>query len=82
MKPTDWVEVERIYAAGIANGNATFAEATPSMEDFFASRISSLNLVVDMGGFRHIGRRERVGHMTYGPYAGIWRDTILVEQRL
>lgn len=33
-------------------------------------------------GFREIGHRERVAHMTYGPYAGIWRDTILVEQRL
>ncbi|WP_181034108.1 hypothetical protein [Arthrobacter sp. GMC3] len=51
MKPTDWAEVERIYAAGIANGNATFAEATPSMEDFFAPRIPRLNHVdVDMVG--------------------------------
>jgi L-amino acid N-acyltransferase YncA len=33
-------------------------------------------------GFRQVGRRERIALMTYGPYAGTWRDTILVELRL
>jgi len=33
-------------------------------------------------GFRHVGRRERIALMSYGPYAGTWRDTILVELRL
>ncbi|QAY71709.1 N-acetyltransferase family protein [Xylanimonas protaetiae] len=32
-------------------------------------------------GFRVVGRRERIGLMTYGPLAGQWRDTILVERR-
>lgn len=32
-------------------------------------------------GFRTIGRRESVALMTYGPWAGQWRDTILVERR-
>jgi phosphinothricin acetyltransferase len=32
-------------------------------------------------GFREVGRRERIALMTYGPYAGQWRDTILVERR-
>lgn len=158
MTPVDWDDVERIYSAGIAGGNATFTDATPSMKDFFDSRIPGLNLVAtdtagnvqgwaaatatstrevyrgviehsvyvdaqaagqgigrfllncladrarelgywtiqssifpenfpslalhDKAGFRRIGHRERVAHMTYGPYAGLWRDTILVEQRL
>lgn len=32
-------------------------------------------------GFRHVGTRERIARMTYGPAAGEWRDTILVERR-
>lgn len=32
-------------------------------------------------GFRTIGHRESVALMTYGPWAGQWRDTILVERR-
>ncbi|WP_331271230.1 GNAT family N-acetyltransferase [Arthrobacter sp. 35W] len=158
MVPADWAAVERIYAAGIAGGNATFADAPPTMEEFFVSRIPGLSLVAtddggavqgwaaatptssrevyrgviehsvyvdpaaagqglgllllhglagrarDLGywtiqssifpenlpslalhakaGFRRIGRRERIAHMGYGPHAGTWRDTILMEQRL
>jgi L-amino acid N-acyltransferase YncA len=32
-------------------------------------------------GFRDVGTRERVGKMTYGPYAGQWRDVVLIERR-
>lgn len=32
-------------------------------------------------GFKEIGRREKVGKMTYGDLAGTWRDVILVERR-
>lgn len=32
-------------------------------------------------GFREIGRRERIGLMTYGPWQNQWRDTVLVERR-
>ena len=32
-------------------------------------------------GFRVVGRRERIAQMEYGPYAGQWRDTILIERR-
>jgi L-amino acid N-acyltransferase YncA len=32
-------------------------------------------------GFRTVGRRERIARMTYGPLAGRWRDTVLVERR-
>ncbi len=32
-------------------------------------------------GFRRIGARERIALMTYGPLAGHWRDTVLVERR-
>jgi L-amino acid N-acyltransferase YncA len=32
-------------------------------------------------GFREVGRRERIALMEYGPYAGRWRDTVLIERR-
>ena len=32
-------------------------------------------------GFRVVGRREWIARMEYGPYAGQWRDTILIERR-
>ncbi|SSC21974.1 phosphinothricin acetyltransferase, partial [Klenkia terrae] len=32
-------------------------------------------------GFRTVGVRERMARMTYGPVAGQWRDTVLIERR-
>lgn len=32
-------------------------------------------------GFRTVGRRARIGRMTHGPFAGRWRDTLLLERR-
>jgi phosphinothricin acetyltransferase len=32
-------------------------------------------------GFRIVGQRERIARMAYGPYAGQWRDTVLIERR-
>ena len=46
----------------------------------FPENISSLRLV-KKHGFREVGRREKVGKMTYGELAGTWRDVILVERR-
>lgn len=35
----------------------------------------------ESAGFRVVGRRERIALMTYGPFAGQWRDTVIVERR-
>ncbi|OYC98201.1 GNAT family N-acetyltransferase [Microbacterium sp. Yaish 1] len=35
----------------------------------------------ERAGFRRIGYRERIAYMTYGPWSGKWRDTVLVERR-
>ena len=35
----------------------------------------------DRAGFRRIGTRQRIALMNHGPYAGQWRDTILIERR-
>jgi L-amino acid N-acyltransferase YncA len=46
----------------------------------FAENTASLALV-KKHGFREVGRRERLGRMTYGPLAGMWRNVILLERR-
>lgn len=32
-------------------------------------------------GFRVVGRRQKIARMAYGPAAGQWRDTVLIERR-
>ncbi len=46
----------------------------------FAENIASLRLFRALG-FRTVGIRERLGLMTYGPLAGMWRDVVLLERR-
>ena len=38
-------------------------------------------VLVKKHGFREVGRREKLGRMTYGELAGTWRNVILVERR-
>ena len=46
----------------------------------FPENTASLALV-KKHGFKEVGRREKVGKMTYGELAGTWRDVVLVERR-
>lgn len=46
----------------------------------FAENTASLALHKSEG-FRIVGRREAIALMTVGPWAGQWRDTLLVERR-
>ncbi len=46
----------------------------------FPENTASLRLH-ERAGFRAVGQRERIACMAYGPHAGQWRDTILVERR-
>jgi L-amino acid N-acyltransferase YncA len=50
LTESDWPEVERIYAEGIATGDATFETEPPTWEAFDASRLVDHRLVaVDEG---------------------------------
>ena len=35
----------------------------------------------ERAGFRRVGTRERIARSKAGPYAGVWRDTVLIERR-
>jgi L-amino acid N-acyltransferase YncA len=49
MTPTDWPQVEAIYAAGIATGNATFETEPPPWSDWDAAHRDDLRLVCTDG---------------------------------
>ncbi|PPG37848.1 GNAT family N-acetyltransferase [Rathayibacter sp. AY2B5] len=68
----------RLLAALIAA--ADDADLWTIQSSIFPENTASLALH-DHAGFRRVGIRERIAQMTYGPEAGRWRDTILIERR-
>jgi len=51
MLPGDWPAVERIYAQGIEDGEATFEVATPTWQTFDSGKLPGMRLVaVDADG--------------------------------
>ena len=46
----------------------------------FPENTSSLDLH-RQHGFKEVGRREKIGKMPYGQFAGKWRDVVLMERR-
>lgn len=82
-----------VYVAGAAQGRGVgrelltaFLEAAESagywtvQSSIFPENAASIALH-EKHGFRIVGRREAIALMTYGPYQGQWRDTVLVEWR-
>ena len=45
MKPSDWDDVARIYAEGIATGYATFEKEVPSREQWDRNHLKECRLV-------------------------------------
>jgi phosphinothricin acetyltransferase len=50
MRADDWPAVERIYAAGIATGDATFELEPPSWDAFDAARLADQRFVAERDG--------------------------------
>jgi L-amino acid N-acyltransferase YncA len=55
MAAADWPAVSRIYAAGIAGGNATFEHSVPEWEDWYAARLPAPCLVARDGSDAVVG---------------------------
>lgn len=82
-----------VYVAAAAQGQGigrelllAFLEAADAagywtvQSSIFPENTASITLH-EKAGFRTIGRRQAIALQTYGPYAGTWRDTVLVEWR-
>ena len=79
LTPADWPAVERIYAEGIATGNATFETEPPTWEEFDAGRLAENRLVAVEDG-------EVVGWAALSPtsrrecYAGVAEHSVYVAE--
>ena len=79
LTPDDWPEVEAIYAAGIATGDATFELEPPSWVEFDRSRLPHSRLVATENG-------SVVGWAALSPtsaracYAGVVEHSVYVAE--
>jgi len=79
MTETDWPAVERIYAEGIATGDATFETETPTWEEFDGGRLVHHRVVV-------VERGEILGWAALSPtsaracYAGVVEHSVYVAE--
>ena len=79
LRPADWVEVARIYAEGIATGNATFETEVPSWAAWDAAHLAE---------HRFLAERDRrvVGWIALSPasrrpcYAGVAEISVYVAE--
>jgi phosphinothricin acetyltransferase len=80
LRPGDWPEVSRIYAEGIATGNATFETEVPSWEAWDREHLALHRLVAERDG-------EVVGWIALAPvsaracYAGVAEVSAYVAER-
>jgi L-amino acid N-acyltransferase YncA len=79
MTPADWPQVERIYAEGIATGQATFETEPPTWAEFDAGRLAAHRLVA-------VEEDEVVGWAALSPtstrecYAGVAEHSVYVAE--
>lgn len=78
MDARDWPQVETIYAAGIAQGNATFETCTPDWETFDSAKLADHRLVAH-------DSPEIIGWVAASPvstrpvYAGVVEHSVYVS---
>ena len=79
MTAADWPQVEAIFAAGIAGGEATFETATPEWEAFDAGKLAQSRLVAvgDDGAVRGWVAASRVS--TREAYRGVIEHSVYVH---
>jgi L-amino acid N-acyltransferase YncA len=81
LRPEHWEEVARIYADGIATGNATFETDVPSWESWDRSHLPEHRLVATQEG-------RVVGWVAVSPvsdrcvYGGVVENSVYVDESL
>ncbi len=78
LEPTDWPEVRRIYAEGIATGHATFEAEPPGWERFDADKRTDLRLVAEVGA-RILGWAAASPVSSRLVYAGVVEHSAYVD---
>ena len=79
LRPEDWAEVARIYAEGIATGNATFETEVPSWSAWDAAHLAEHRFVAEREG-------RVVGWIALSPasrrpcYAGVAEISVYVAE--
>lgn len=74
-----WPEVERIYAAGIATGHATFESDPPTWEHFDAAKLPEQRLVALDAGGRVLGWAAASAVSDRCVYAGVVEHSVYVD---
>lgn len=78
LEAAHWPEVERIYAAGIATGHATFESEPPTWEQFDAGKLPGQRLVAVEDG-RVVGWAAASGVSDRCVYAGVVEHSVYVD---
>lgn len=79
MTPEDWPAVERILAAGIAGGEATFETETPSWERFDTGKVAEARLVAEDPGGAVVGWVAASPVSTRDAYRGVIEHSVYVD---
>jgi L-amino acid N-acyltransferase YncA len=79
MKAEDWPSVARIYAAGIAGGNATFEYLVPTWEVWSAARIEDPRLVAREADGEVLGWAALTPVSSREVYRGVGAVSIYVD---
>jgi phosphinothricin acetyltransferase len=78
MRADDWPAVDRIDAAGIATGDATFETEPPTWEAFDAGRLAAHRLVAERDG-KVVGWAAVSGVSERCVYAGVVEHSVYVD---
>ena len=78
MTPEDWPEVRRIYAEGIATGNATLEREAPDWGHFDRSHPTACRFVARDGAGKLLGWTALGGYSARKVYSGVAWESIYV----
>lgn len=81
MEPDDWIGVERIYAQGIEDGEATFETAVPTWQAFDAGKLAQGRLVAEDDLGVVVGWAAASAVSSRPVYAGVVEHSIYVDRR-
>jgi phosphinothricin acetyltransferase len=80
MKPEDWPDIERIYAQGIEDGEATFETATPTWERFDAGKLPRTRLVATDDVDRIVGWAAASAVSSRPAYSGVVEHSVYIDR--